>query len=117
MRTKILISLTWGLILLGVPASMPAQDAAPESVPITDPARAAGLFMLMFVVLISADTIAKPQRALPAALYVVNGFVVLFGLLGSFGMVSILRENRWLARYLAERQKGATDRLDARGLQ
>lgn len=70
-------------------------------------ARGAGLFMLMFVVLISADTIAKPQRALPAALYVVNGFVVLFGLLGSFGMVSILRENRWLARYLAERQEEA----------
>lgn len=71
--------------------------------------RGAGLFLLMFIVFISADKIAGPQRQLPVALYVTNGFVVLFGLLNTFGMVPIRRENRWLARYLAGRRAEPTD--------
>lgn len=65
--------------------------------------RGAGLFLLMFIV------IAGPQRQLPVTLYVTNGLVVLFGLLNTFGMVPIRRENRWLAGYLAQRRAGPTD--------
>lgn len=71
--------------------------------------RGAGLFMLMFIVIISADKIAGPQRQLPVALYVTNGFIVLFGLLNTFGMIPVRRENRWLAGYLAQRRAESTD--------
>jgi hypothetical protein len=64
-------------------------------------ARGAGLFVLMFVVLIAGDLETYGGVNAPRVMLVINGAIVLLGVLNAAAIVWLKQETVWLRNYLA----------------
>lgn len=67
--------------------------------------RGAGLFFLFFLIAASGSC-TRDGTEYTTALYLVNGLLILMGLLNTFGIFSIRNESRWLKDYLEKRNRG-----------
>ncbi|MDC0937047.1 hypothetical protein OAS39_12235 [Pirellulales bacterium] len=74
--------------------------------------RGVGLFLLMFLTVFLTDEERVEEVDVAwATMMVVNGIIVLYGMVGLVGWPLLVGETRWLRKYLAERERNPSAEL------